>query len=147
MRRLNALGSPIDLITVNDELGAEISDAGGVPYLASLADNLMRVSNVAHYVKIVKDKALAREMLASHELIDRRLGEGFEDPRAVCARNIEILNSLAAQHQQILFLGITDFINWRNFLRAILTLRSTTSSRAASRFSEHCPAVAKPGCN
>ncbi|MGC2287397.1 MAG: DnaB-like helicase N-terminal domain-containing protein [Candidatus Acidiferrum sp.] len=107
MHRLAALASPIDLITVNDELGAEIADAGGTAYLASLADSLMRVSNVAHYVKIVKDKALAREMLSNQELIEQQLREGCEEPLAICARSVEALNSLAAQHG-------TSSLSWHN---------------------------------
>jgi hypothetical protein len=98
MLRLDALSSPIDLITVSDELGAEIGDAGGMPYVASLGDSLMRVSNVAQYVRIVRNKALAREMLANHQLIEEQLREGCEDPRAICARNVEVFNTLAAQH-------------------------------------------------
>jgi hypothetical protein len=107
MLRLEALGSAIDLITVNDELGSEIEDAGGTAYVASLADRLMRVSNVAHYVKIVRDKSLAREMLKNQQLTEQQLREGCEDPRAICARSVETLNALAAQHG-------TDSLSWRN---------------------------------
>ena len=67
----------------------------------------MRVSNVAHYIKIVKDKALAREMLANQQLIEQQLREGCEDPRVICARSVETLNSLAAQHG-------TNALSWRD---------------------------------
>jgi hypothetical protein len=98
MLRLGALGSAIDFITASDELGAEIGNAGGAPYLASLGDSLMRVSNISHYVKIVQDKALAREMLANHHLIEQQLREGCEDPRVICARNVETFSTIAAKH-------------------------------------------------
>jgi hypothetical protein len=97
MLRLDALQVAIDLITVTDELGTEIGDAGGIPYVASLADGLNRVSNVSHYVKIVKDKALAREMMANQELIEQQLREGTEDTRSICARAVESLANLASQ--------------------------------------------------
>jgi hypothetical protein len=107
MLRLESLGSAIDLITVNEELGIEIEEAGGTGYVASLGDRLMRVSNVAHYLKIVRNKALAREMVKNQQLIEQQLREGCEDPLAICARSVETLNSLATQHG-------TESLSWRN---------------------------------
>jgi len=98
MLRLDAQGAGIDLITVSDELGTGIGEAGGAPYLASLADRLMRAGNVSNYLQIVRSKALSRELLANHRLIEEQLREGCEDSRVICARNVEWLTQLAAHH-------------------------------------------------
>src|SRR5258706_20391 len=52
----------IDLITLTEELHrrGDLEAAGGAPYLASLADGMPRVSNVEHYARIVKEKAILR---------------------------------------------------------------------------------------
>ncbi len=71
MLRLADSGSPIELVTLSDSLHREhaIETAGGDPYLASLGDGMMRVSNVEHYAKIVKEKARLREIIrATHDL-------------------------------------------------------------------------------
>src|SRR5262249_41445707 len=50
----------IALVTLTEELHrhGELEAAGGAPYLSSLADGMPRVSNVEHYARIVKEKAL-----------------------------------------------------------------------------------------
>src|SRR5215468_11469358 len=54
----------IDLVTLTEELHrhGELEAAGGAPYLSSLADGMPRVSNVEHYARIVKEKALLRSL-------------------------------------------------------------------------------------
>src|SRR5579885_1453519 len=55
----------IDLVTLTEELHrrGELEAAGGAPYLASLADGMPRVSNVEHYARIVKEKAVLRNLI------------------------------------------------------------------------------------
>src|SRR5580693_7291323 len=54
----------IDLVTLTEELHrrGELEAAGGAPYLASLVDGMPRVSNVEHYARIVKEKAMLRNL-------------------------------------------------------------------------------------
>jgi len=55
----------IDLVTLTEALSTagKLEAAGGAPYLASLADGMPRISNVKHYVKIVKEKAIGRRVI------------------------------------------------------------------------------------
>ncbi len=55
----------IDLVTLTDELHrkGELDASGGAPYLASLADGMPRVTNVEHYARIVKEKAILRNLI------------------------------------------------------------------------------------
>ena len=56
---------PIDFVTLTEQLGQhkEIEAVGGVAYVTSLTDGLPRVKNIEQYVKIVKDKALLRNLI------------------------------------------------------------------------------------
>src|SRR5436853_6692939 len=75
----------IDLITLTEELHrhGELEGSGGAPYLASLADGMPRVSNVEHYARIVKEKAMLRNLIhATHE-IQQRAFEGEDGADAI----------------------------------------------------------------
>jgi replicative DNA helicase len=58
-------GRPIDFVTLTEQLGQhkEIEAVGGVAYVTSLTDGLPRVKNIEQYVRIVKDKALLRNLI------------------------------------------------------------------------------------
>jgi len=61
----------IDLVTLTEELHrrGELESSGGAPYLASLVDGVPRVSNVEHYARIVKEKAMLRNLIhATHNI-------------------------------------------------------------------------------
>ncbi|MFB3153401.1 MAG: replicative DNA helicase [Candidatus Acidiferrales bacterium] len=62
----------IDLVTLNEDLerAGELEAAGGTAYLSSLVDGVPRISHVEHYARIVKQKALLRNLIhASHNII------------------------------------------------------------------------------
>jgi replicative DNA helicase len=73
----------IDLVTLTESLHrvGELEASGGAPYLAALADGMPRVSNVEHYARIVREKALLRNLIhASHNIQQRALeGEDGAD--------------------------------------------------------------------
>ena len=56
---------PIETITLVEDLTRldELESAGGIAYLSQLADGLPRVSNVEHYARIVKEKAVLRSSI------------------------------------------------------------------------------------
>jgi replicative DNA helicase len=68
-RRMSGIartGLQIDIITLANELARhkEIELVGGVAYLASLTEGLPRRPVIEEYIKIVKDKSLARKAIA-----------------------------------------------------------------------------------
>src|SRR5437016_3029170 len=65
MMELGETSRPIDFVTLTEQLGQhhEIEAVGGVVYVTSLTDGLPRVKNIEQYVKIVKDKALLRNLI------------------------------------------------------------------------------------
>lgn len=63
---------PADLVTLTNELKqkGELSQVGGVTYLAQVVDAVPTAANVEYYAKIVKEKAILREVIqASTEIV------------------------------------------------------------------------------
>jgi replicative DNA helicase len=56
---------PIDVITVADKLEAsgELESAGGLPYLAELAQNTPSASNIRAYAQVVSERASLRKLI------------------------------------------------------------------------------------
>jgi replicative DNA helicase len=56
---------PSDLVTLNDYLRdkKQIDTVGGAAYLASLVDSVPSAANIVHYSKIVKEKAILRNVI------------------------------------------------------------------------------------
>ncbi len=75
----------IDLVTLTEELHrrGDLEAAGGAPYLASLADGMPKVSNIEHYARIVKEKALLRNLIHATHNIQQRAFEGEDGADAI----------------------------------------------------------------
>ena len=64
---------PVDVITVADKLEArgELERAGGLPYLAELAQNTPSASNIRAYAQVVRERASLRKLIeAAQEIAD-----------------------------------------------------------------------------
>jgi len=86
--RMIALGEAqqaIDLVTLTEELHrrSELDASGGAPYLASLVDGMPRVSNIEHYARIVKEKAMLRNLIHATHNIQQRAFEGEDGADAI----------------------------------------------------------------
>src|SRR6204780_361198 len=80
----------IDLIPLTEELHrrGDLEASGGAPYLASLADGMPKVSNIEHYARIVKEKAMLRNLIHTTHNIQQRAFEG-EDGADMILDNAE----------------------------------------------------------
>ncbi len=84
-RDLDSKNSVTDMVTVGEELQRKknLEEAGGIEYLASLTDDIPLLSNVLQYIKIIKDKAMLRQLIkVSRENINEVLC-GTEDVEIV----------------------------------------------------------------
>jgi replicative DNA helicase len=75
-------GEVIDLITLTERLGrmGELEAVGGAAYLAELVQVVPSAANIRYHCKIVRDKAVARQLLAaSTEILTR----GYEGTASV----------------------------------------------------------------
>ena len=69
---------PSDLIVLRENLQSdgELEAAGGAAYLAQLVDGVPRISNVEHYARIVKEKAVLRGVISSADAVMQRAFDG-----------------------------------------------------------------------
>ena len=71
---LSERDEPADLITLTDELQKrnQLDSIGGASYLASLIDSVPTAANIEYYAKIVKEKAVVRNLIStSTEIITK----------------------------------------------------------------------------
>src|SRR5271169_5831737 len=92
----------IDLVTLTEELHrrGDLEASGGAPYLASLADGMPKVSNIEHYARIVKEKALLRNLIHATHNIQQRAFEG-EDGADAVLDNFERLEKVFREGKSI----------------------------------------------
>ena len=72
MGELLVEGRSVDIVTLAEQLqrGKELSQIGGVAYLAGLTEGLPRRLSIADYVHIVKDKSLLRQTIAESRRVE-----------------------------------------------------------------------------
>lgn len=82
MEHLSAQSRAIDSVTLCEELQREsqLDAIGGAAYIASLLDGVPRLSNLEHYARIVKEKALLRKLIHSSNEILERSFSAEDDP-------------------------------------------------------------------
>jgi replicative DNA helicase len=97
MERLAKLSQPIDIVTITEELQRkkELDSVGGLSYIASLSEGLPRKLSIESYVRIVRDKSLARGVMNVAERGASEAGDGQEEAAVVLERTIQELRELA----------------------------------------------------
>ena len=71
--RLLSTNRPVDLITVSNELeqNNEADQVGGIAYLGELAKNTPSSANVVAYAKIIRERAITRELIGvAHDIAE-----------------------------------------------------------------------------
>jgi replicative DNA helicase len=82
MLALSERNEPADLVTLSETLRqrGELQDVGGAAYLAELAERVPTAANVAHYARIVREKAILRSLISTATEIATA---GYQDSRDV----------------------------------------------------------------
>ncbi len=91
-------GDPIDLVTLRNELDrlTLLQEVGGVEYIADLAESVPSHLHAEHYARIVRDKAMLRDLILAGGTIIEEAYSHQEEARQILDRA-----------EQILF-GVTD---------------------------------------
>src|SRR6266852_2347979 len=102
----------IDLVTLTEELHrrGDLEAAGGAPYLASLADGMPRVTNVEHYARIVKEKAILRNLIHATHNIQQRAFEGEDGADAILDNAESSIFAIAEDRIRVGLLPIKDIV-------------------------------------
>jgi len=82
MLDLDASGTPIDLVTVQEALRASgrLEAVGGVVYLMEVLERVATAANADYYARIVADKARLRELI---RVVDQIAAECYKEPDEV----------------------------------------------------------------
>jgi replicative DNA helicase len=78
MKALEARSRPIDPVTLEEQLGksGKLNAVGGIAFLSDLVSTVPTADNIAHYSEIVREKAVARQLiLAASEITAKGFGE------------------------------------------------------------------------
>jgi replicative DNA helicase len=129
LEELSETGTALDLVTLRDALerAGSLEACGGVAYIATLIDGTARSANVEHYAKIVKEKAILRELIRSAQQIlssamratgsadevldeaekaifhvaEERLRSGFLSMRTVGELSIKVIEDLTHRRETV----------------------------------------------
>jgi replicative DNA helicase len=96
MAELHDRSEKIDRVTIANELLKfnELESVDGVTYLVSLDDGLPRIPNLDSYVKIIRDKATLRRIIAASQQMMNRALLAEEEPDVIIAGAEEALVKL-----------------------------------------------------
>lgn len=85
MRKMNEQNIPVDLVTITAQLDKDgnLEKAGGITYVAQIANSLGSASNIVHYAGIVKEKAVLRDLISIASNISNRSYDDTEDTEKI----------------------------------------------------------------
>jgi replicative DNA helicase len=120
---LSSQARPADVITVTDALKqtGELQRVGGTAYLVELAEKIVTAANVAHYARLVHDKAILRRLIRTSSEILANAYESRGETRDFLDRAEQAIFELSSDTQ-------------RSVLRRIDSLISTTVERIEMLF-------------
>jgi replicative DNA helicase len=100
----------IDLITLQDELlrSASLENAGGIGYLSSLLDGIPHLVNIEHYIDIVRDKSLLRQMINSASKMISECFDQAEPADAILDQAEQALFNLSEHRTKAGFVSVRE---------------------------------------
>jgi len=112
MAALAERSQPIDLVTLKDELikASALEGVGGAAYLASLLDGVPRITNVEHWSRIIKEKAVLRNMIHAGNRIVQEAYEAEEEPAILLDRAEKLIFDIAEHRIRQGFVGIREIV-------------------------------------
>jgi replicative DNA helicase len=118
MVQLGEKQQAIDTITLMEDLTrrGELESAGGLAYLSQLADGLPRVTNVEHYARIVKEKAVLRNLIFSASAIQEQALAAGDDADVILDRAEAAIFQLAEDRVRAGLIGVKELVR-ENFER------------------------------
>jgi replicative DNA helicase len=103
---------PIDLVTVSELLQkkGQLADVGGASYLATLVEAIPTTTNLVHYARIIKEKAILRRLInCASEIINQCLTP-TEDAEEILDRAERSVFEIANERIQTSYYPLKDVI-------------------------------------
>jgi replicative DNA helicase len=100
----------IDLITLQEELlrSSQLESVGGIGYLASLLDGIPHLINIEHYIEIIREKALLRQMVNATNKIMAECFDQSAPAEEILDRAEKALFDLAEKRMKAGFVSVAE---------------------------------------
>ena len=114
MMRLHGKNEPVDLITLSNELMRQghFEEVGGAAYLVELTEVVPTAANVEHYARIVRERALRREIIHAGTEMVQLAHESPEEIEVLLDRSEQAVFAIANRSSG------TDFVPLKRVLDA-----------------------------
>ena len=112
MAALAERSQPIDLVTLKDELvrGSALEAVGGAAYLASLVDGVPRITSVEQWSRIIKEKAVLRNLIHASNRIAQDAYQAEDEAAFILDRAEKAIFDIAEHRIRQGFVGIRDIV-------------------------------------
>jgi replicative DNA helicase len=112
MAALAERSQPIDLVTLKDELTRQtaLEAVGGAAYLASLLDGVPRVASVEQWSRLIKEKAVLRNLIHASNRISQSCYEAEDDAAQILDRAEAAIFEIAERRIRQGFIGIREIV-------------------------------------
>jgi len=103
---------PIDLVTLKDELirGSALEAAGGAAYLGGLVDGVPRITNVEQWSRIIKEKAVLRNLIHAGNRIVQSCFEAEDEASVILDRAEKSIFDIAERRIRQGFTSIREVV-------------------------------------
>ncbi len=112
MAALAERSQPIDLVTLKDELGRQsaLEAVGGAAFLAGLVDGVPRITSVEHWSRLIKEKAVLRNLIHAANRIVQSCYEGEDEASALLDRAEKAIFDIAERRIRQGFVDMGEII-------------------------------------
>jgi replicative DNA helicase len=112
MATLAEKSQPLDLVTLKDELtrASALEAVGGASYLASLLDGVPRVISVEQWSRLIKEKAVLRNLIHASSRIVQSCYEAEDEAAVILDRAEKSIFDIAEHRIRQGFVGIRDIV-------------------------------------
>jgi len=112
MAALAERSQPIDLVTLKDELVREsaLEAVGGAAYLGALLDGVPRITSVEHWSRIIKEKAVLRNLIHAGNRIVQSCFEGEDEAAALLDQAEKSIFDIAERRIRAGFVGMREIV-------------------------------------
>ena len=113
MIRLQENGSAIDPVLLEKELTRtkQLESIGGMAYVASLLDGVVRTSNLAHYTQILREETRYRELLKISGQMRAAVLSRKKDAQSLCLEYEQLISTIYNDPHQQWFVSSAEIAN------------------------------------
>jgi replicative DNA helicase len=112
MATLAERSQPVDLVTLKDELTRRnaLEAVGGAAFLAGLVDGVPRITNVEHWSRLIKEKAVLRNLIHAGNRIVQECFEGEDEASELLDRAEKAIFDIAERRIRQGFVDMGEIV-------------------------------------